>query len=916
MKSFVLCFLFYVICYTDFKMSAETQAAPREQQRPEYLQFSPNHITGLQARLALGGDALNPSMTFDRQITPDMVPDFQDRDLSKVIAAVTKAGSSPARPSGSPSEWATKYGALLNTNDNTRDRNDTLKLFLNAATGIQLGRDNGVSVAQAIHRRYFQTDKAVELNHGTHTKKYHAVDLNLVVEDILKGYTVDNKLNYDRLRDDRLPIMWFLKIFPKGSDEIIWALIDEEAKRRAKPDVFYRDINVEVQVTENGKHRNVRRFEPSALTAYEKKTLERIWDGTDGEVTQTERPHISTIESPSQSFESLIQSINAHIQGLSPVYRDLMTKIIQDQRDLVMAEVNKYATQSIHNAEQILIAGNEDLAYHIILGVTQRAPENPDGWLALAALTDDIAEKKAYLEKVLALAPNHDRANDIKELLKSYEPSISIPSSAQIERQTDTFLSPVESQRLLINERKQQAIIDVLPEIFEELPLRYKRQLMYSDFVSVMAGLKPATQFGMAGETYNERDVNKMRDVLRTIGLEVELTNTTHSEKNNIPFHHVHIYNPALLQEYTSANSDICTPYKQGMTFKDWESNLDPRGYMYGFSQGYPRTAIEDYRDNPNNNDRRRKTERVGNETYWHIRDGEDIVLRHQALEKFIRMLQESPAYQRITSSGDFALAEKVWARSLPEQIRKPGIEKLDELLDNDATYSIKSMMEAIPEIPSTNNPYKIDNVPYMFDIDSVTRQKLLSVAPFFLLHPGSGGRLRIDVNPEMASFVLTLQVDLKDKRYIAAEAITNNDSGVFALCATSAKKPEDQARLFHHVATEIVRTHRMSANLMESWLNNQFIIQDSGSSSLNVFFTYDQQRPEEERLIEFNPGDSQQTIVANTIRKWESIANDLSIKLSSEEPLNILDLRRIEFLAHSIKIDMLMTLIKNQSKS
>ena len=61
-------------------MSAETQAAPREQQRPEYLQFSPNHITGLQARLALGGDALNPSMTFDRQITPDMVPDFQDRD--------------------------------------------------------------------------------------------------------------------------------------------------------------------------------------------------------------------------------------------------------------------------------------------------------------------------------------------------------------------------------------------------------------------------------------------------------------------------------------------------------------------------------------------------------------------------------------------------------------------------------------------------------------------------------------------------------------------------------------------------------------------------------------------------------------------------------------------------------------------
>lgn len=227
-------------------MSAETGIAPTEQQRPEYLHFSPDHISGLQARLALGGDALDPTKSFDRQITPDMVTDLADRDLTKVIAAITIQGASKESPP-THTDWAVSYGKVLDSKQNKATVDKVVQII--GKSGVTLAGDNGKNVAEALHKRYFQTGKRIEMKKGTEVKAYQAIDLTQVVEDILAGYTTENKIDYDKLKGDRKEIMWFLKIFPKGSDEIIWALVDEEAKRRSNPNGFYADINAEVQVT-------------------------------------------------------------------------------------------------------------------------------------------------------------------------------------------------------------------------------------------------------------------------------------------------------------------------------------------------------------------------------------------------------------------------------------------------------------------------------------------------------------------------------------------------------------------------------------------------------------------------------------------------------------------------------------------
>lgn len=515
-------------------MSAETGIAPTEQQRPEYLHFSPDHISGLQARLALGGDALDPTKPFDRQITPDMVVELADRDLTKVVAAVTLQGASKESVP-THTDWAVSYGKVLDSKQNKANVAKLAQII--GKSGIAIAGDNGTRVAEAVHKRYFQTGKSIEMKKGTETKAYQAVDLTQLVEDILAGYTLENKINYDKLKEDRKEIMWFLKIFPKGSDEIIWALVDEEAKRRSNPNGFYANINAEVQVTQGSIRKTVRRFEPDALTAYEKKMLNLIWHG-------------------------------------------------------------------------------------------------------------------------------------------------------------------------------------------KEVPIA-------------------------------------------------------------------------------------------------------------------PQPTVE----------------------------------------------------------------------HLPDPAKQPPLEK-------NRRYNVVDIYRSIPHPPSTRNPYFIDNVSDDIQITQVERQSLITTVPFFLLSPGSLGRLRMDMNPDAAAFVSKLQLELNDKRYIAAEAVTNNDSGVFALCAASAKTPLEQTKLFHHVAREIIRVHETSANHLLAWLTQQTTLQHSGRSSMDVFYTNDlsNNRPADERLLA--EGNTPQEIVRNTFNKWGPIIEELSDKLTSDQQLTLMDLRKIEFLAHSIKVDKLLELIKSRSSN
>ena len=80
------------------------------------------------------------------------------------------------------------------------------------------------------------------------------------------------------------------------------------------------------------------------------------------------------------------------------------------------------------------------------------------------------------------------------------------------------------------------------------------------------------------------------------------------------------------------------------------------------------------------------------------------------------------------------------------------------------------------------------------------------------------------------------------------------------------------------------------------------------------IFNNYDRGRSPEDHL--FVEGTSVNEIVNGTLRKWYPIIDGLQDKLDSNESLTTLDLRHIEFLAHSIKVDSLMKIIQAKSKN
>ncbi|MCB9076802.1 MAG: hypothetical protein H6631_04370 [Anaerolineaceae bacterium] len=54
--------------------------------------------------------------------------------------------------------------------------------------------------------------------------------------------------------------------------------------------------------------------------------------------------------------------------------------------------------------------GDIEDARRLLTLATEQMPDNPEAWLGLAGVVDDLDEKKIYFEKVLELAPDHDEA--------------------------------------------------------------------------------------------------------------------------------------------------------------------------------------------------------------------------------------------------------------------------------------------------------------------------------------------------------------------------------------------------------------------------------------------------------------------------------------------------------------------------
>ncbi len=103
---------------------------------------------------------------------------------------------------------------------------------------------------------------------------------------------------------------------------------------------------------------------------------------------------------------------------------------------------------SLERAIQALRNNDRETARDLLQQFTQAEPLRPEGWLWLAAAHDDPAQKRAYLQQVLALNPNEQRAlAGLRALDQQAEPQIFSGAGGAVVRQlaTEAISTPADT---------------------------------------------------------------------------------------------------------------------------------------------------------------------------------------------------------------------------------------------------------------------------------------------------------------------------------------------------------------------------------------------------------------------------------------------------------------------------------------
>jgi len=211
--------------------------------------------------------------------------------------------------------------------------------------------------------------------------------------------------------------------------------------------------------------------------------------------------------------------------------------------------------------------------------------------------------------------------------------------------------------------------------------------------------------------------------------------------------------------------------------------------------------------------------------------------------------------------------------------------------LDPDRTYQLEDLFAGLRSPVRTDHDYFVAAPPAAFALDAATRPTLEIRAPFFIDHGWSFGPDR-----DVAPFVWD-RASGGQARFSEAEALTDYDSGHFGLVAVSAPDAASQARLYGIVARAIVDIHRADRELLAEWFDAQ------GPSSSGAFAYFDQERfRSEEKLLAAD---------GSVDRKmWDARLDELATCLS-EGAVRKHHIRWLEFLAHSVDVAQLMSLIR-----
>lgn len=238
------------------------------------------------------------------------------------------------------------------------------------------------------------------------------------------------------------------------------------------------------------------------------------------------------------------------------------------------------------------------------------------------------------------------------------------------------FLGSQEQEKQTEDQSPEEVAKKVL-QLFEELPLIYKRWATFTDVIGVMAGIKAVTDLNFLGETWNEDNFLILKEAFTSIGLQISSMHLIGKNAEDISQRRGYLYNPATLERVTK-NSDLVPAYDRKIGIDEYLKKSEELGYHIGALTGkmysFPESAIRDYLDylelkGYQLDDRPRKTSALSfNETYWWYPPAEQDVLEREELKNnFMQKFMSIPEIEALYESDDLERSNQEWSQKLPK---------------------------------------------------------------------------------------------------------------------------------------------------------------------------------------------------------------------------------------------------------
>lgn len=219
--------------------------------------------------------------------------------------------------------------------------------------------------------------------------------------------------------------------------------------------------------------------------------------------------------------------------------------------------------------------------------------------------------------------------------------------------------------------------------------------------------------------------------------------------------------------------------------------------------------------------------------------------------------------------------------------------------------YSLKQIFEKVKGPVVTSQEYFVANPP---DEIKTEGQNLKLIKPLYINVRIEDGALNGNLNPEAKPFFKALE---HNARYENGEALTDGDSSLVGIAAASSPDAEHQAKLYGDLAKAVLSMHQQDEKIVGEWLKAQYQSEGDKANTLAFLKHFDSEKTDPNgKLLVLNPDGN--IDAAGFDAQWKTRIAELQDAIAHDK-LKDYHLRWIEFLSHSVDVNKLMKLAKDQ---